>query len=142
MSSQQNLREQLAFKNFQIEDIVQKISALSLRIVQLSQKFYRDAAKIQQKINKVQFSRPRGNPANQWPHCPMTNRVRAFYLSKERKETQLRQDKDLLKQTFDHSKAILTCERLVLENEKSNIESQIRQIRIQLNLPINLDNLY
>ena len=65
MSSQQNLIEQLAFKNFQIEDIVQKISALSLRIVRLSQNFYRDAAKIQQKINKVQFSRPRGNPANQ-----------------------------------------------------------------------------
>ena len=142
MASQLVLRQQLEEKKAQLGDIVHQISAINLKICKLSQKFTKEAGKIQKRLSKVQFSRPRGNPANQWPHCPMTNRVQAFYQSKERKETQLRQNKDLLKQTFDHSKAILTYERLVFENEKRDIGSQIRQIRIQLNLPINLDNLY
>ena len=132
MSNQQNLRRQVATKELQIEDIVQKISALTHRILSLSQKFNHDAAKIQKKITKVQFSRPRGNPANQWPHCPMTNRVQIFYQAKERKETMLRQQKDLLKQTFDHSRAILTCERQTLVNAQFDLESQIRILNIQI----------
>ena len=132
MSNQQSLREQVATKEIQITDIVEKISTLNLRISILSEKFNHEAAKIQQKITKVQFSRPRGNPANQWPHCPMTHRVQTFYQSKERKETRLRQQKDLLKQTFDHDKAILTCERQVLANAKFDLESQIRILNIQI----------
>ena len=142
MATQLVLRQQLEEKKTQLEVIEQQISTINQKICKLSQKFNKEANKIQQRINKAQASRPRGNPANQWPHCPMTNRVQAFYQSKERKETQLRQNKDLLKQTFDHSKAILTYERLVFENEKRDIGSQIRQIRIQVNLPINLNNLY
>ena len=125
MSNQQTLREEVARKGLEIEEIEAKISALTLRILRLSQKFNYDAAKIQQRITKVQFSRPRGNPANQWPHRPMTSRVRSFYQSKERKETRLRQQKDLLKQTFDHSRAILTCEKQALVNAKFDLESQI-----------------
>ena len=132
MSTQQILREQVATKRLQIEDIVHKISALTLRIHCLSQKFNLDAAKIQQRINKVQFSRPRGNPANQWPHCPMTIRVQIFYQSKERKETRLRQQKDALRQTFDHSRAILTCEKQTLVNAKFDLESQIQILNIRI----------
>ena len=132
MSNQQSLKEQVATKKIQIEDIVQKISTLTHRIFSLSQKFNHEAAKIQQKITKVQFSRPRGNPANQWPHRPMTNRVQTFYQSKERKETRLRQQKDLLKQTFDHDRAILTCEKQVLANAQFDLESQIRILNIQI----------
>ena len=132
MSSQQSLREQVAAKKTQIEDIVLKISALSLRIHNLSVKYNIEAVKIQRKITKVQFSRPRGNPANQWPHRPMTNRVQLFYQSKERKETRLRQEKDLLKQTFDHSKAILTCEKNVLINAQFDLESQVRILNIRI----------
>ena len=132
MSGPQLLREQVTIKEAQIQGIVQKISALNLSIFQLSQKYYREADKVQRKITKVQFSRPRGNPANQWPHQPMTPRVQAFYQSKERKESRLRREKDLLKQTFDHSKAILTCQRQVLTNEQFDLESQIRILKIQI----------
>ena len=132
MSSQQSLREQVSSKKVQIEDIDNKITALSLRILNLTQKYNFESLKIQRKITRVQFSRPRGNPANQWPHCPMTNRVQAFYQSKERKETRLRQEKELLKQTFDHSRAILTCEKNVLANAKFDLESQIRILNIQI----------
>ena len=132
MSSQQSLTEQATLKRTQIEDIVHKVSALTTKIFNLSQKYQSDAAKIQRKITKVQFSRPRGNPANQWPHRPMTNRVQAFYQAKERRETRLRQGQDLLKQTFDHSRAILTCEKQALLNSKFDLESQIRIINIQL----------
>ena len=38
----------------------------------------------------------------------MTNRIRTFYVIKERKESDLRKNKDLKQQTFDHEKAILT----------------------------------
>ena len=132
MANQQNLKEQRAAKEAEIEVIVQKISSINRRIFQLSQKYTSESAKIQHKLTRVQYSRPRGNPANQWPHRPMTNSVRNFYQIKERKEREVMQNKDLLKQTYDHSKAILTTQRLVLENAKFDIESQIRQIDIQL----------
>ena len=132
MSSQQDLREQVAAKKTQIEVVIQKISALTQLILTLSLKYNREAAKIQRQITKVQFSRPRGNPANQWPHRPMTNRIQAFYQAKERRDTRLRQEKDLLKQTFDHSRAIMTCERNVLTNTQFDLESQVRILNIQI----------
>ena len=132
MPSQQSLREQVATKKAQIEDIVQKISALTHRIHTLYAKYNLDAVKIQRQTTKVQFSRPRGNAANQWPHRPMTNRVQAFYQAKKRKETRLRQEKDLLNQTFDHSKAIMTCEKNVLTNAQFDLESQVRILNIQI----------
>ena len=132
MASQLVLRQNLEEKKTQLEVIEQQILAINQKICKLSQKFNHDAAKIQKKITKVQFSRPRGNPANQWPHCPMTNRVQIFYQAKERKETMLRQQKDLLKQTFDHSRAILTCERQTLVNAQFDLESQIRILNIQI----------
>ena len=132
MSNQHNLTEQLTLNSRQIEDIVQKVSALTTSIARLTQKYNRDAVIIQGRITKVQFSRPRDNPANQWPHCPMTNRVQAFYQAKETKESRLRQEKDLLKHTFDHRRATLTCERQALLNLKFDLESQNRIIYIQL----------
>ena len=132
MSSQQHLKDQVTSKELLIEEIVQKISALNIRIHHLSQRYYLDAAQIQRRITKVQFSRPRGNPANQWPHRPMTPRIQAFYQSKERKESRLRQEKDLLKQTFDHGKAILTCEKNALANTQFDLKSQVRILRIQI----------
>ena len=104
----------------QTEDILLRISSLNRRIPQLSQKFTAEAAKIQHKLNKVQISRP------------ITNRISAFYQVKERKERELMQSKDLLQLTFDHNKAILTTQRLALENAKFHIESQIQLINIQL----------
>ena len=132
MSNQQCLRQQVTLKEAQIVDIVDKISELTTRINNLSQKYNRDAFKIQQKITKVQFSRPRGNPANQWPHCPITPRLQAFYQSKERRESRLRQEKDLLKQSYDHSRSILTCQRQALANAQYDLESQIRILKIQI----------
>ena len=131
-TSQLALREQLAIKQVQLENIVQQRTVINLSIHKLSWEFATEAATMQHKINKVQFSRPGGNPANQWPHCPMTSRVRAFYQIKESKERELRKNRDLLQQTFDHSKAILTSQRLVLENAQSDIKSQIWIINIQL----------
>ena len=122
MSSQRNLKEQVTSKELQLEVISNKISSLNLQILNLSQKYNFDADKLQRKITKVQFSQPRGNPANQWPHCPMTPRIQAFHQSKGRKESRLRQEKDMLKQTFDHGKAILTCERQVLANAQFDLE--------------------
>ena len=113
MSSQQSLKDQVDTKKTEIDEIAQKISALTHRIHTLSVKYNIEAAKVQRKITKVQFSRPRGNPANQWPHRPMTHRIQAFYQAKEREETSVRQQKDLLKQTFDHSRAIMTCESFI-----------------------------
>ena len=95
MTSRQKLREQLDSKKVQLEVIEQNISSLALKIRKLSLKFYKEDGKVQHKINKIQFSRPRGNPTNQWPHTPMTSRVRAFYQIKERKETELRQSQDI-----------------------------------------------
>ena len=135
MASQRNLqlmKEQLEAKKVQLEAFEHDISSLALKIHKLSQKFQKENAKIQHKIDKVQFSRPRGNPANQCPHSPMTIRVRAFYQIKERKETELRQNQDLLRQTFHHNRAILTTQKNVLQNSQSDIESQIRLLNIQL----------
>ena len=123
MVSQLVLSQQLEEKKAQLEDIVHQISAINLKICKLSQKFTKEAGKIQKRLSKVQFSRPRGNPANQWTHRPMTNRVQAFYQSKERKETRLRQEKDLLKQTFDHNRAVLTHEKNILANSQFDLES-------------------
>ena len=135
MASQQQLKELVSTKELQLQSIYQKISSLVLQICKLSLKFYKEDAKIHRKIVKVQFSRPRGNPANQWPHSPMTSRVRAFYQIKEQKETELRQTQALLKQTFHHNKAILINQRQELANAQSNIESQIRLLKIQLHWP-------
>ena len=132
MSSQHSLRDQLSAKRLKVAELEEKITTINQSVHQLSQKFYIEAAKLQQKINRVQFSRPRGNPANQWPHCPMTPRVSAFYQTKEFKETELRKNKDLLKQVYDHKRAILTSQCLVLKNEQFDLESQIRLICIQL----------
>ena len=132
MASQQILREQVTSKELQIQVIVNKISALTLNIFNLSQQYNFVAGRLDRRITKVQFLRPRGNPANQWPHCPMTPRIQAFYQSKERKEARLRQEKDLLKQTHDHGIAILTSERQVLTNAKFDLESQIRILKIQI----------
>ena len=142
MSNTSVLKEQLKTKMCLIQDITLKISVIVIRVNKLSQNFLKESARIQRKINKVQFSRPRGNHANQWPHRPMTSNIRAFYQIKARKERDLLTSKDLIQHVFNHDKAILTSEQQALENEKRDIESQIRQIRIQLNLPINLDNLY
>ena len=132
MTSHHNLRDQLTAKKLQVLDIERKVSNINLDLFQLTQRFHTDSTKIQKKIDRVQFSRPSGNPANQWPHRPMTTRISAFYQVKERKETQLRKSKDLLKLAYEHSRAIFTSQRLALENDKFDIESQIRQILIQL----------
>ena len=132
MTSQQGLREQVTLKELQIEVIVNQISALNLNILNLTQRYNFVSDKLNRKITKVQFSRPRGNPANQWPHCPMTPRIQAFYESKERKESKFRQEKDLLKQTFDHDRAVLTSERHALSSAQFDLESQIRILKIQI----------
>ena len=126
------LLAQAATKKSQIEVCEQQISAINLRVYKLTQSFNTNAAKLQQKINKVQFSRPRGNPANQWPHRPMCIRVQLFYEIKEAKEQKLSRDKDLLKQTYDHKRAILSAQKLSLENAQFDLESELRQVNIQL----------
>ena len=141
MSSNQDLGEQLEAKKCLAQSITVKITAIELSIYKLSQKFYSENAKIQHKITKVQFSKPKGNQANQWPHCPMTPRIRSFYQIKDRKECDLRKRKELLHHIFNHDKAILTSEKQALVNEESDIRSQIRIIKIRLNQKIDLDNL-
>ena len=128
----QTLRDQLAAKQVLNEDISQKISGINLQIYVMSQKFFSEAAKIQNHITKVQLSRPRGNPAYQWPHCAITPRIRNFYRNKELKERELWSKRDQLKQTYDHEKAILTTQRRVLEDEQFDAESQIRILLIQI----------
>ena len=101
-------------------------------ICQLTQVFRDGSNKLQSKIDQIQFKRPRGNPANQFPHVPMTDRIRQFYQKKAAKETALRKDKDLLTQTYNHERAILTSPRTKLENQQMDIESEIRIIKIKL----------
>ena len=132
MASQLVLRQQLQEKTAQLEVIVLEISAISQKILKLSQKFTKEAVKIQKRLSKVQASRHRGNPANQWPHRPMTSSLRAFYQAKESKERKIWQSKSLLQQVFDHDKAILTSQRSVLSNEEHDLEFQIQLIRIRL----------
>ena len=83
IANQNALKQQLSEKEEQLEDIVLRISAVVVKISKLSQNFFREAAKIQRSLNKVQASRPRGNPANQWPHRPITGRISAFYQAKD-----------------------------------------------------------
>ena len=137
MATNQTLKDQLATKNVQLQVIVHQIDTIKKNIYKLSQKFLSESAKLQNRINKVQFSRPRGNPSNQWPHCPMTNRIHIFHQNKERKLKDLYKTKDLKRQTFDHEKALLTSKRSTLEAEKKEIQSQVKLINIQLNLPVN-----
>ena len=132
VAKQLALKQQLCEREALLEDTVEKISAINLKIFKLTQKFTTEIGKIQLRLSKVQASRPRGNPANQWPHRPMTNRLSIFYQTKERKERGLWQRKNLLQQAFDHDRAILTSQRLVLTNLEHDIESQIRIIKIQL----------
>ena len=133
MSSQLALRQQLEEKEAQLEVTVHKISVINQKNFKLTQKFTVEAGKIQKRLSKLQASRPRGNPANQWPHRPITDNLRAFYQSKENKERQLWQKKDLLRQVFDHNRAILVSQRSVLTNSEHDIQSQIRLLRIQIN---------
>ena len=106
MANDQTLQDQLAAKTSQVDDIVHQISTIQLSINKLSQKFNCESVKLQQKINKVQFSVPRGNPSNQWPHCPMSSRTRAFHQIKDRKERDLRNKKDFIKQEYDHDSLV------------------------------------
>ena len=139
MASKQTLRDQLTAKSTQINVIVEQISNILQSVHKLSQKFLSESNKLQHRINKVQFSRPRGNPSNQWPHCPMTSRIHVFYQIKDRKERDLRNSKDLKQQIFDHEKAILTSRRSILEEEKHVLESQVKLINIQLHNYVNYD---
>ena len=86
MSSQLALRQQLEEKEAQLEVTVHKISVINQKNFKLTQKFTVEAGKIQKRLSKLQASRPRGNPANQWPHRPMNSNLRAFYQAKEAKE--------------------------------------------------------
>ena len=126
------LQQQLGEKEAQLADVVHKLSIINLNIHKLTQKFNIEAQRIHRRISKVQASRPRGNPANQWPHRPMTSRINAFYQAKEDKEHLLWQKKDLLRQVFNHDRAILTSQRSVLTNTEHDIESQIRILKIQI----------
>ena len=126
------LQQQLGEKEAQLADVVHKLSIINLNIHKLTQKFNIEAQRIHRRISKVQASRPRGNPANQWPHRPMTSRINAFYQAKEDKEHLLWQKKDLLRQVFNHDRAILTSQRSVLTNTEHDIESQIRILNIQI----------
>ena len=139
MASQQTLRDQLAAKGTQVDLIVHQISIIVSSIHSLSQKFISQSAKVHHRLNKVSFSRPRGSPSNQKPHCPMTERVCVFHQFKNRKERELQNNKAMLQQVFDQEKAILTSKRAVLEAEKHDIESQMKMINIKLNQPVNYD---
>ena len=131
-----SLSNDLQSKQARHDALTQQISLLLVDIHRLTVKFSSESNKLQIKISKVQFSRPRGNPANYWPHRPMTNRIRLFYQAKENKEKLLRQNQELVKLTFKHNRAILVHHKLVLLNEQSDLESQIKLIKIRLNLPI------
>ena len=132
MANKVDLKNQLREKEAQLEEVVHQIAAVNLKISKLSHKFFNEDGRVQQRLNRVQASRPRGNPANQWPHRPITDNLRAFYQSKENKERQLWQKKDLLRQVFDHNRAILVSQRLALTNSEHDIQSQIRLLRIQI----------
>ena len=106
MDNKQTLRDELTAKNTQIDLIVHQISLILSSIHRLSLKFNSESAKVKHRINKVSSSMPRGNPRNQWPHRPMTERIRAFYQIKDRKESQLWNSKSRLRLVFDHEKAI------------------------------------
>ena len=82
MANQTALRQQLAERESQLEVIAHKISTIILKISKLSRKFFIEADRIQQRINKVQASRPRGNPATQWPHRPISSAISAFLHQK------------------------------------------------------------
>ena len=132
MSSQLALRQQLEEKEAQLEVTVHKISVINQKNFKLTQKFTVEAGKIQKRLSKLQASRPRGNPANQWPHRPMTSNLRAFYQAKETKERAIWQSQSLLQQVFDHDKAILTSQRSVLSIAEHDLEFQIQLIKIKL----------
>ena len=101
------------------------------RIGKLTNKFGQESNKLQKKLTNPNF-RDHGNPANQLPHVPMTNKMRIFHRNKEMKETKLRQDKNLLQQTYHHERALLTSQRLTLENAHIDIESEFKTINIKL----------
>ena len=131
---------ELLSKQTRLEVVTTQILEINDEIQKITFQFNTQAHKIQSRISKVQLSRPRGNPANYWPHCPMTPRINLFYQAKERKEKLLSQSKEILKLTFEHNRAIIINRKLILINEQSDIESQIKLIRIRLGLPINLCN--
>ena len=81
MASQLALSQQLAEKEVQLQEIEHQVSNINLKISKLSQKFFIEANKIQTRINRVQASRPRGNPANHWPHRPITNSFSLLFRS-------------------------------------------------------------
>ena len=124
-------KSELTARQVEIASILEKIISLDLELFKLIQRFNVETGKLHTQIHKIQFSRPRGNPANIWPHRPMTDRVRLFYQAKESRETFLRRNKDLLKLSFDHSKAIITSRKSVLENDIHDLESQIRLLQVR-----------
>ena len=124
-------RDELTTKQIRVSEIQEKLSSLNSQLHNLSRKFHIEAGKLQQQIQKVQFSRPRGNPANYWPHRPMTTRIQLFYEAKERRESFLRKNKDILKLSFDHSKAIITSEKKILDSELFDLESQMRLLKVR-----------
>ena len=136
IASFNSLTSELLVKQVRLNCLTQQISLILVDIHKLTLKFNAESNRLQIKISKVQFSRPRGNPANYWPHRPMTNRIRLFYQSKENKESSLRQNQEMVKLTFEHNRAILVQRKLVLLNEKSDLESQIKLIKIRLGHPV------
>ena len=98
---------ELLSKQTRLEVVTTQILGINDEIQKITFQFNTQANKIQSRISKVQLSRPRGNPANYWPHCPMTPRVNLFYQAKERKEKLLSQSQVNLKLTFEHNRAII-----------------------------------
>ena len=133
-----NLSRDLLSKQTHLAAVTHQITTININIQALTHKFNIEANKIKAKLTRVQLSRPTGNPANYWPHRPMTNRINLFYQTKERKVSSLTQRQEMLTLTFEHNRAILLSQKLALNSEQSDIESQIKLIRIRLGLPINL----
>ena len=133
-----SLHSELLPMQAKLDEVTRQVQAVNGRIQIITLKFNTEANKLRNRISKVQLSRPRGNPLNYWPHCPMTNRINLFYQTKERKLSILTQRKEVLRLTYEHDRAILVNQKLVLISEQRDIESQIKLIRIRLGLPIKL----
>ena len=52
--------------------------------------------KIDASIAKTQSSRPKGNPANKWPHTTMSKTDNKFWTSKEARERKLYAEREVL----------------------------------------------
>ena len=87
---------------------------------------------LQAKITETQNMRPRGRPQNNWPSVPMTNEQRQFWDKKEKKETQLRQEKYALEQQHSRERTVLTNQKRQLQMQEQTLESKMRIIKIKL----------